>query len=178
MRILTRPRQPGAPRHVVVDIPGTKSWSLAAHNSDVTSIATNLRSLAGERTAYEEGIELAMRQAGVRPDDDVVLLGHSEGGMVAVNAATRFAQTGEFHVDRVITAGAPISATVDRIPRSVQVLALENAGDVVPHLDGQPNPRSAKCHDGHAAPRPRRHRSQPRPHRQLPTRRYGRRRQL
>jgi len=29
---------------------------------------------------------------------------------------------------------------VDRIPRPVQVLALENAGDVVPHLDGQPNP--------------------------------------
>jgi len=140
VRLLTRPGQPGAPRHVVVDIPGTKSWSLAAHNSDVTSIATNLRSLAGERTAYEEGIALAMRRAGVRPDDDVVLLGHSEGGMVAVNAATRFTQTGEFHVDRVITAGAPISATVDRIPRPVQVLALENAGDVVPHLDGQPNP--------------------------------------
>jgi hypothetical protein len=140
VRILTRPTPSGAPRHVVVDIPGTKTWSLAAHNPDVTSIATNLRSLAGQHTAYEEGIELAMRQAGVRPDDDVVLLGHSEGGMVAVNAATRFAQTGEFHVGRVITAGAPISATVDRVPNSVQVLALENAGDVVPHLDGQPNP--------------------------------------
>jgi hypothetical protein len=140
VRILTRPARSGALRHVVVDIPGTKTWSLAAHNPDVTSIATNLRSLAGEGTAYEEGIELAMRRAGVRPDDDVVLLGHSEGGMVAVNAATRFAQTGEFHVGHVITAGAPISATVDRVPNSVQVLALENAGDVVPHLDGQPNP--------------------------------------
>ena len=140
VRILTRPTQSGAPRHVVVDIPGTKTWSLAAHNPDVTSIATNLRSLAGQRTAYEEGIELAMRRAGVRPEDDVVLLGHSEGGMVAVNAATRFAQTGEFHVGRVITAGAPIGATVDGVPNSVQVLALENAGDVVPHLDGQPNP--------------------------------------
>ena len=140
VRILTRPGQPAAPRQVVVDIPGTKSWSLAARNSDVTSIATNLRSLAGERTAYEEGIEIAMRSAGVRPDDDVALLGHSEGGMVAVNAATRFAQTGEFHVGRVITAGAPISALVDRVPHSVQVLALENTGDVVPHLDGQPNP--------------------------------------
>ena len=140
VRILTRPTPSGAPRHVVVDIPGTKTWSLAPHNPDVTSIATNLRSLAGQHTAYEEGIELAMRRAGVRPDDDVVLLGHSEGGMVAVNAATRFAQTGEFHVGRVITAGAPVSATVDRVPNSVQVLALENAGDVVPHLDGQPNP--------------------------------------
>ncbi len=140
VRVLTQPAQPGAPRHVVVDIPGTKSWSLAAHNSDVTSLATNLRSLAGERTAYEEGIEVAMRQAGVRPNDDVVLVGHSEGGMVAVNAATRLAHTGEFRVSRVISAGAPISALVDRVPASVQVLALENAGDVVPHLDGRPNP--------------------------------------
>jgi pimeloyl-ACP methyl ester carboxylesterase len=143
VRMLTRPAQPGGPRQVVVDLPGTRSWSLASHNADVTSIATNLRSLAGERTAYEEGVGIAMHRAGIRPDDDVVLVGHSEGGMVAVNAATRFATTREFHVSRVIAAGAPISALVDRVPESVNVLALENAGDVVPHLDGQPNPDRA-----------------------------------
>jgi pimeloyl-ACP methyl ester carboxylesterase len=84
-----------------------------------------------------------MCRAGVRPDDDVVLVGHSEGGMVAVNAATHFAGSGEFHVGHVITAGAPAGLLMDRVPATVQVLALENAGDVVTHLDGRPNPDRA-----------------------------------
>jgi hypothetical protein len=143
VRILATPTARSGPRRVVVDVPGTKSWSLAAHNPDVTSVATNLRALAGEPTAYEHGIGQAMRRAGVRPNDDVVLVGHSEGGLVAVNAVTHFARTGEFHVGRVITAGAPAGLLMDRVPATVQVLALENAGDVVTHLDGRRNPDRA-----------------------------------
>ena len=74
-------------RRVIVDVPGTKDWSPARHNGDITSIATNLRALAGTSTSYERGVLQAMRQAGVRPTDDVMLVGHSEGGMVAVNTA-------------------------------------------------------------------------------------------
>ncbi len=88
-------------------------------------------------TTYEAGVVEAMRQAGVRPDDDVVLLGHSEGGMVALNTAIHGA--GGFRVTSVITAGAPVGLATDRVPPGVQVLALENDGDLVPHLDGGRN---------------------------------------
>jgi hypothetical protein len=131
---------PGAPRHVVVDIPGTRDWTLHRHSRDVTSLATNLRALAGEPTAYEIGVVDALRRAGVRPADDVVLIGHSEGGMIAVNAASRAAVRGEFHIGHVITAGAPIGLLSAHLPASVALLALENDGDVVPHLDGRRNP--------------------------------------
>ncbi|MBN9621075.1 MAG: alpha/beta hydrolase, partial [Actinobacteria bacterium] len=121
------------------DITGTKSWTLAP-TSDITSLTTNGRALVGERTAYEEGVFAALRQAGVGPHDEVMLVGHSEGGVVAVNAARDAARSGEFDVTHVITAGAPIGLVVGQVPSRVQVLALENSTDVVPHLDGAANP--------------------------------------
>jgi pimeloyl-ACP methyl ester carboxylesterase len=129
-----------APRQVIVDIPGTKDWSLARHNDDITSISTNLRALAGTSTSYERGVIQAMQEAGVRPTDDVLLVGHSEGGMVAVNAAIHACESGQFHISHVVTAGAPIGAAASAVPRRVQILALENRGDPVPHLDDAENP--------------------------------------
>jgi hypothetical protein len=126
-------------RRAIVDITGTKSWD-PLPTRDVTSLTTNGRALVGDRTAYEDGVLAAMRQAGVRPGDDVMMIGHSEGGMVAVTSARDAVASGEFNVTHVITAGSPIGRTVGRLPSSVQVLALENKRDVVPHLDGVANP--------------------------------------
>jgi hypothetical protein len=126
-------------RRAIVDITGTKSWD-PLPTSDVTSLTTNGRAIVGERTAYEQGVLAAMRRAGVRPTDPVMLVGHSEGGLIAVNAARHAAASGEFDVTHVITAGAPIGRIVGAVPKNVQVLALENATDVVPHLDGIANP--------------------------------------
>ena len=60
--------------------------------------------------------------------------------MVAVTTARDAVRQGEYNVTNVITAGSPIGRTVGRLPRSVQVLALENDSDIVPHLDGVENP--------------------------------------
>ena len=136
VRILT---MPDGSRRAIVDITGTKSWD-PLPTSDITSLTTNGRALVGEHTAYEQGVLAAMRRAGVRRGDDVMLVGHSEGGLVAVTAARDAVSSGEFNVTHVITAGAPIGLTVGAVPSSVQVLALENASDVVPHLDGRANP--------------------------------------
>ncbi|HEV7205717.1 MAG TPA: hypothetical protein VGN18_13995 [Jatrophihabitans sp.] len=126
-------------RRAIVDITGTKSWSLGP-TSDVTSLTTNGRALVGLRTAYEQGVLAAMRAAGVRRTDQVMLVGHSEGGMVAVTTARDAVTSGEFDVTHVVTAGSPVGLTVGQVPRQVQVLALENTRDVVPHLDGRANP--------------------------------------
>lgn len=126
-------------RRVVVDVTGTKSWT-QGRTSDVTSLTTNERALVGEPTAYEHGVLAAMHRAGVRPTDRVMIVGHSEGGMVAVEAARDAVASGAFAVTHVVTAGSPIGMTVGALPRSVQVLALENERDLVPHLDGVANP--------------------------------------
>ena len=136
VRILTLP---DGSRRAIVDITGTKSWD-PLPTSDVTSLTTNGRALVGESTAYEQGVLAAMRRAGVRKTDDVMLVGHSEGGMVAVTTARDAVASGQFNVTHVVTAGAPIALTVGSLPTGVQVLALENGRDVVPHLDGRANP--------------------------------------
>lgn len=125
-------------RRVIVDIPGTKSWSPWPHVADPTSLATNGRAIVGATTTYGAGVLGALREAGVGPSEPVLLMGHSEGGMVAVEVAREAARSGEFHVTHVVTAGAPIARLAP--PAAVRVLALENDGDVVPHCDGADNP--------------------------------------
>jgi len=126
-------------RRVIVDVTGTRSWD-PLPTTDVTSLATNGRALVGDRTSYEQGVLIAMRRAGVRRDDPVMIVGHSQGGMVAVTAARDAVRSGEFDVTHVVTAGSPVGLTVGQLPRRVQVLAIENSKDVVPHLDGRANP--------------------------------------
>lgn len=136
VRILQRPN---GRRAVVVDIPGTKSWT-PLPTDDVTSMVTNARAISGRSTSYERGVFDALHAAGVTPTDDILMIGHSEGGMVAVQAAITAEHTGAFRVTHVITAGSPIGRTVGHLPRSISVLALENADDIVPRLDAAPNP--------------------------------------
>lgn len=136
VRILHRPNGGQA---VVVDIPGTKSWT-PLPTSDVTSVVTDVRAMTGHTTSYERGVLDALRRAGVGPTDDILMIGHSEGGMVAIQAAIDATRSGAFHVTHVVTAGSPIGRIAGHVPQSVSVLALENAHDVVPHLDAASNP--------------------------------------
>lgn len=126
-------------RRAIVDIPGTKSWN-PFPNHDVTSVGTDVRAMAGEQTSYEQGVLQAMHDAGVRADDQVMLVGHSEGGIVAIDTARDAVRSGQFNVTHVITAGSPIGVIGRQLPRSVRVLAFENSADVVPDPDGAPNP--------------------------------------
>ncbi|WP_346622762.1 alpha/beta hydrolase [Blastococcus montanus] len=124
----------------IVDIPGTRDWNppSASVNPRTDDLGTNLRVLGGGVTTRQRAIAEALRRAGAGPADPVMLVGHSQGGMVAAQAASD-AGTPDFDFDvrSVVTAGSPI-ARAD-IPASVQVLALENAYDVVPRLDSRPN---------------------------------------
>jgi PGAP1-like protein len=131
---------PGGSPHVsgyIVDIPGTKDWQFAGPRPYLNDFGTNVHALAGEPTAYENGIEKALSMAGVPPDAPIMLVGHSQGGMVAVRAANDFVTAGKFNVTHVVTAGSPVGGM--QVPKSVQVLSMENAHDIVPHLDGRPN---------------------------------------
>jgi hypothetical protein len=135
-------QRPDGSRSVIVDIPGLATMrpnpSFATH--DVANLGTCTAARDGANTAYEQGVIKAMKQAGVTKTDRVMLVGHSLGGMIAVNATRTLHKQG-YDVTHVLTLGAPIGRTVGRLPDSVRVLAIENRGDPVPELDGVPNPR-------------------------------------
>ncbi|MGI5238879.1 hypothetical protein [Dactylosporangium sp. CA-139066] len=127
----------------IVDIPGTKVWNEPGSlNPASNDFGTNIHVTGGDTTAREMAIAEALRRAGATSTDPVMLVGHSQGGMVAAQAAADTANgTFNFNVTHVMTAGSPI-ANAD-IPPTVQVLALENTADVVPHLDAHDNPDTA-----------------------------------
>ncbi|MGC4893887.1 esterase/lipase family protein [Micromonospora sp. DT31] len=123
----------------IVDIPGTKAWGPPGEFSPfLNDLGTNVHVMGGETTARQAAIGEALRRAGAGPDDPVMLIGHSQGGMVAAQAAH---DTGngnfDFNVTHVVTAGSPIGMT--DVPDNVQVLSLENSHDIVPHLDAADN---------------------------------------
>ena len=126
----------------IVNLPGTDDlgtlpWTA---DDDVRDMGTNLDLVAGVPDDYQQGILEAMGQAGIGPDDPVLIVGHSQGGMEAVAI---LAGDSGYHVTDVVTAGSP-TAQVDHLPAGSHVLSLEQHGDLVPLLDGEPNPPSVE----------------------------------
>ncbi|MEO5851628.1 MAG: hypothetical protein ABIQ15_03865 [Nocardioides sp.] len=132
---------PGEPPVHVVYLPGaddlaTTPWSA---DGDVRDQPTNLLAVSGTSTSYADGILESMRLAGIRPGEPVLLVGHSQGGIVASQLA---AHPEGFQVAGVVTAGSPVAGQ-GPYPEGTHVLSLEHRGDVVPLVEGEPNADAA-----------------------------------
>ncbi|MFI7589847.1 alpha/beta hydrolase [Spongisporangium articulatum] len=134
----------GQIKSVIVDVPGTddfnpKPW-VTNDSGTINDMPTNFHAMNGDTTSYEKMVEEALRRSGVPGGKDgppVMLVGHSQGGIVA----TAMAGHTPYNVTHVVTAGSPVAAI--SVPSDVQVLSLENNSDVVPHLDAVDNPDTA-----------------------------------
>lgn len=126
----------------VVQVPGTQEWGPRA-GRDPSDTTTNLELMDDGRAALLAGVLQAMRDAGVGAHDDVLLTGHSQGGIAALALACDPVARAEFRgLDTVVTAGSPVGRL--RPPPDVTVLSLEHLRDPVPRLDGSPNPDAAR----------------------------------
>lgn len=137
---VTRLPRAGGGAAYVVDLPGTRDWQPDPRRPRpyLNDLQTNVELLAGRPTARLDGLARALAAAGVTPADPVLLVGHSQGGLLALRAAAQFRRSGRFQVTHVLTAGAPIGRIA--VPPGVDLLALENRYDTVPALDGAPDP--------------------------------------
>lgn len=128
-------REPASPvgtARYVVYIPGTQSWG-PRPGMNPFDLTSNLSAIS--KTGFagsERAVALAMTQAGIGPDSKVLLVGHSQGGMVAANISTRFAGS------KVLTFGAPLGQLNGKI--SAPTLSVEHERDPVPKIDSRPNP--------------------------------------
>lgn len=127
----------GEERRYIVYLPGTDVMDpFAAGGEHVRDMLANGRLVDGEQTTHGRGVLEALRRAGVPTDAPILLTGHSQGGMQAAHLA---ATDSGYHVTDVVVAGAP-TAQVPSLPDHVSLLALENAGDIVPLTDGEDSP--------------------------------------
>jgi len=116
----------------IVYIPGTQSWA-ARPGTNPFDLTSNLSAIS--KTGFagsERAVGLAMTQAGIGPDTKVLLVGHSQGGMVAANISTRFAGS------KVLTFGSPLGQLSDKLV--APTISVEHERDPVPKLDSRPNP--------------------------------------
>lgn len=110
--------------------PGTEPW-------DMTS---NISAIAGlDSGSYAAAVQ-AMREAGITAQDNVILVGHSQGGLIAAQLAA----SGNYRVSDVVTVGAPLHQV--ELPPEVNLVAVEHAEDVIPSLSGVAVPAAVATH--------------------------------
>lgn len=136
----------GLVRVVDVDAPGgrrwmvqfasTKSWHPRAGAAPNDLTADLLIGAGAVPTVTRAALD-AMRAAGIRPGEPVLLAGFSLGGMVAAQVASAAVAEG-FAVSHLIVAGTPLGRI--SVPSTVSVLALEHVLDPVPRIEGRENP--------------------------------------
>lgn len=146
LRLLSNSGQPvvrieqyrfGEHNRFIVYIPGTQNLSLKT-TSNPLDMRSNLLLLAGGRSAASRATELAMRRVGVGAQDEVMLVGHSQGGLIALDLARRSASgLAPYRVEHVVTFGTPAGLNIANTLPSV--VSFENRADLVPKLEFRDN---------------------------------------
>jgi hypothetical protein len=138
----------GAGSAWVVVVPGTQRWS-PEPGSNPFDLTTDVRAVAqsdGAVSIAAAGVAAALeraRSASGRSgaDDPVLLVGHSQGGILAAALTSEPSFLCRHHVTHVVTTGAPVG--LFPVPDTVRVLSFEHVDDPVPTLDLTPNPARA-----------------------------------
>jgi hypothetical protein len=127
----------------VVVVPGTQEWGPRA-GANPFDLTTDVRAVTGAATVAAAGVTAALARARsasrgrAAADDPVLLVGHSQGGILAAALASDPAFTAHARVTHVVTTGAPVG--LFPVPEAVRVLSVEHVDDPVPRLDLSPNP--------------------------------------
>jgi pimeloyl-ACP methyl ester carboxylesterase len=122
----------GAARYVVL-LSGMRHL---ASTPDPEDLVGAVGALVGVRTNYTTCVREALDTALVPRGAAVLLVGHSQGGIVAMDLAGDPAFNGtRVRVSQVVAAGSPISAKSVAPGSGTRVLSIENVNDIVTHLD-------------------------------------------
>jgi hypothetical protein len=119
----------GMPPRFTVYVGPTETFSPYT-DGEPWDLTSNVHGVAGLQAGSFRAVELAMAEAGIRPGDEVVLTGFSQGGLVA----TMVAASGDWNVVGLETHGAPAGNIP--LPPGIAGMAIRNTDDLVPALAG------------------------------------------
>jgi len=114
-------------------LPGTSNW-LPTGNGKAFDLRSNLELLGGEEnTNSSRAAHAALSAYGAKPEDRLVLIGYSQGGILAASIAEQ-----NPNVVGLLTIGSPVANA--QLPDHLPTLSIEHSNDVVPALAGETNP--------------------------------------
>ncbi|MEV1128664.1 hypothetical protein [Agromyces sp. NPDC049794] len=136
--------EPDEPRFIVY-IGGTVEATVVAgaepfdHTSNAHGVADDswadaLRPLGADTGATERAVREAMAEAGVRPNDPILPVGYSGGGIVAAGLAA----DPELNAVGAVNLGGPVASAPTR--EGVGLLSFEHDEDLVPATGGSGRP--------------------------------------
>lgn len=120
-------------RVLVMYLPGTAEWNPMS-GKKAFDLRSDVELLGnGEKSSSYRAANAALSAFGAKENDRLILVGYSQGGMVA-------AQLAQSHPNVVglVTLGSPIAN--EAVPSTVATISLEHSNDVVPALSGNTNP--------------------------------------
>lgn len=100
-----------------------------AGTGDPNNLANSISAAYGHETDVEIAVREAMRQAGIGPNDPVMLVGHSLGGLTVANLAENDEFQSSYRIDSVVAIGATIHNRDIEPP--TRVLQITNPNDDV-----------------------------------------------
>ena len=144
VRVVEVPQADGSSAWIL-ELPGTQDWSPRPAGNPF-DLSTDVEAMAGEATFAAAGaagvLEAVQRRRGrLGAGDPVMLVGHSQGGILAAALASDRRFRARQRVTDVVAFGAPVSRFP--VPADVRVLSVEHRQDPVARLDGGPSPDRA-----------------------------------
>ena len=120
-------------RVLIVYLPGTTNWNPVGKGS-AFDLQSNLELIGDQENSNSvRAAKAAIEQYGANPTDKLILVGYSQGGMIAAELA----ETGN-NISGVVTVGSPVANS--SFDSDLPVVSLEHSNDVVPALSGTTNP--------------------------------------
>ncbi|MER7760332.1 hypothetical protein [Streptomyces sp. NPDC097619] len=123
----------GVERHVLL-LPGTSFGLLS--NSTPQDLVGAFDGLLRTDTTYTRAARKLLLRAGVPAGSELMIVGHSLGGMTAMNLASDPEVAAEYRITHVIAVGSPIDSKRPA-DHTTRVISLVNEHDVIPALDGR-----------------------------------------
>ncbi|WP_425865078.1 hypothetical protein [Arthrobacter sp. TWP1-1] len=130
----------------VVHLPGTEDWStfdspnpfdMEGNMEGMT--AAHQEAFKQQEVLVQQLIKESLATSGAMPGEDVLLTGHSGGGIHAAAAAADPAFLADVNVKMIVIAGSPAKNT--GVGEGISVLDLQNENDIVTAVDfGPPEP--------------------------------------
>jgi hypothetical protein len=120
-------------RVLIVYLPGTANWNPVGSGS-AFDLQSNLELIGDQENSNSvRAARAAIEQYGLKPTDDLILVGYSQGGMVASELSESVS-----NVSGVVTIGSPVANA--SFSSDLPVVSLEHSNDVVPAFSGSTNP--------------------------------------